>query len=117
GRFLKEGAELSGGQWKKLALARTFYRDCRLAVLDEPTSGLDPDSEAQLLGGLREWARDKSVLLVTHRIAAARIADRIYVMRGGRIIEHGTHQQLYRLNGAYAGMYRTQLEQIQGRTR
>ncbi len=114
GRFLTEGAELSGGQWKKLALARTFYRDRRFAILDEPTSGLDPETEARLLRDLRPWAQNKSVLLVTHRIAAARIADRIYVMRGGRITEHGSHDELCSLNGTYAAMYRTQLNQMQG---
>ncbi len=115
GRFLQEGAEPSGGQWKKLALARTFYRDSPVALLDEPTSSLDPETEAQVLRDLRAWGRQRSVLLVTHRIAAARIADRIYVMRGGRIVEHGSHDELVTLDGAYARMYRMQLEQMAGR--
>ena len=115
GRFLEEGIELSGGQWKKLALARTFYRDGLLAILDEPTSGIDPESEARLLEHLRGWAHNKSVLLVTHRIAAARLADRIYVMRGGSIVESGSHDELSARDGLYARMYQIQLNQIQGR--
>ncbi len=115
GRFLKEGAELSGGQWKKLALSRAFYRDSPVAILDEPTSGVDPESEARLLQTLRQWAQDKSVLLVTHRVAAARIADRVYVMRDGRIAEHGSHDELCAREGIYERMYRMQLEQIQGK--
>ena len=114
GRFLVEGVEPSGGQWKKLALARTFYRDSPIALLDEPTSGLDPDSEARLITTIRTWARNRAVLLVTHRAAAARIADRIYVMRDGRIIEEGTHDQLCTDGGVYETMYRTQLGQLQG---
>ncbi|MFW6288972.1 MAG: ABC transporter ATP-binding protein [Spirochaetota bacterium] len=115
GRFLEEGAGPSGGQWKKLALARTFYRDSPVAILDEPTSSLDPETEAELLGELREWARARSVLLVTHRIAAARTADRIYVMRDGRIEEHGSHDELVGRNGYYARMYRMQRDQLEGR--
>ncbi len=115
GRFLQEGAEPSGGQWKKLALARTFYRDSPVALLDEPTSSLDPETEAALLRDLRAWGRERSVLLVTHRIAAARIADRIYVMREGRIVEHGSHDELVTHDGAYARMYRIQLDQMEGR--
>ncbi len=114
GRFLQEGVELSGGQWKRLAMARTFYRNSALAILDEPTSGLDPDSEASLLSGLRAWSQDRSVLLVTHRVAAARIADRIYVMRAGRIVESGNHDELCAQGGIYARMYHLQLNQIQG---
>jgi len=113
GRFLQDGVELSGGQWKKLALARTFYRDCRLAILDEPTNGIDPDSETELLTTLRDWSRDKAVLLVTHRIAAARIADRIYVMQEGAITEEGTHESLRDRGGFYARMFAQQLHQIE----
>ncbi len=114
GRFLEEGIEPSGGQWKKLALARTFYRDSSFAILDEPTSGLDPDSEARLLATIRLWAEHRSVLLVTHRAAAARMADRIYVMRDGRITEEGTHEELCARGGLYETMYRMQLNQLQG---
>jgi ATP-binding cassette, subfamily B, bacterial len=113
GRWLEEGAELSGGQWKKVALARTLYRNAPIIVLDEPTAGLDPDSEAQFIDDLRSMAEGKSLLIVSHKIASARRADRIYAMRDGRVIEQGTHDELLDLNGFYAGLYRTQLRQIQ----
>lgn len=113
GRWLEDGAELSGGQWKKVALARTLYRDAPFIVLDEPTSGLDPHSEAGFIDDLRSLAMGRSLVLVSHKIASVRQADRIYVMREGRVIEQGSHSELLELNGYYAGVYRTQLRQIQ----
>lgn len=113
GRWLEEGAELSGGQWKKVALARTLFRDAPFVLLDEPTAGLDPESEAQFIDGLRDLAAGRLLVLVSHKIASAVRADRIYVMREGSVIEQGSHGELLSLGGYYAGLYRTQLRQIQ----
>ena len=117
GRWLEEGAELSGGQWRKIALARTLYRDAPFLVLDEPTTGLDPQSEANFIDSLRELAEGRSMVMVSHKIASAIQADRIYVMRDGRVIEQGSHDELLGLDGYYAGLYRTQLRQIQAESR
>ncbi len=112
GRWLEDGAELSGGQWKKVALARTVFRGAPLTILDEPTSELDPRSESDFIDNIRNIVGGRSLLLVSHKIAAARKADRIYVMRGGRVIEEGSHDELVRSAGYYAGLYHTQLRQI-----
>jgi ATP-binding cassette subfamily B protein len=112
GRWLEEGAELSGGQWKRLALARTLYRQSPFIVLDEPTEGLDPYMEASFIDDLRSLAQGRALVMVSHKIASASRADRIYVMREGRVIEQGSHAELVELGGYYAGFYRTQLRQI-----
>ena len=113
GRWLEDGTELSGGQWKKVALARIIFRAAPLTILDEPTAGLDPPSEALFIDNLRDLAGGRSLLLVSHKIAAARQADRIYVMRSGRVIEQGDHEQLLEQGGYYSGLYYTQLRQME----
>ena len=113
GRWLEEGTELSGGQWKKVALARTLFRDAPFVLLDEPTAGLDPESEANFIDSLRDLAAGRLLIIVSHKIASAVRADRIYVMRDGSVIEHGSHGDLVNQGGYYAGLYRTQLRQIQ----
>ncbi len=112
GRWLEDGAELSGGQWKKVALARTVFRGAPFTILDEPTAELDPPSESDFIDNIRGIVGGGSLLLVSHKIAAARRADRIYVMRGGRVIEEGSHDELVQAAGYYAGLYHTQLRQI-----
>ena len=114
GRWIEEGAELSGGQWKRVAIARAVYRDAPLVILDEPTAGVDPDSEARFVDSLRAIARDRCLLLVSHRIPPIRQADRTYVMQEGRIIEQGSHDELIATNGYYATMFLTQMRQMQG---
>ncbi|MFI5783428.1 ABC transporter ATP-binding protein [Nocardia sp. NPDC051570] len=99
------GIDLSGGQWQKIALARAFYRDTPLIILDEPTTALDARAEADLYNHIRELFTDHTIILVTHRMASVRHADRIYVLNGGRITETGTHQQLLDLHGTYAELY------------
>lgn len=104
------GCELSGGQWQRLAAARGFYRDAPLLICDEPTAALDARAEHHLFDQIRRHAAQhgRTVLLITHRLASVRHADRIYVLDGGRVTEHGTHHDLMTLNGLYAELYELQ---------
>ncbi|HKC52732.1 MAG TPA: ATP-binding cassette domain-containing protein, partial [Myxococcota bacterium] len=96
------GAGLSVGQKQRLAIARALLRDAPILILDEPTSALDPDTEQRLLAALREAARGRIVLLVSHRLSSVREADQILFLRDGRIEERGTHAELVAIpNGAY----------------
>jgi ATP-binding cassette, subfamily B, bacterial len=108
GRQFSGGAELSGGQWQRLALARAFYRDAELLVLDEPTAALDPRAEAELFEQVRALAAGRTVLLISHRFSSVRLADRIYVLEAGRVVEAGSHAELLELDGLYADLFRLQ---------
>jgi ATP-binding cassette subfamily B protein len=105
-----EGADLSLGQWQRLALARAFYRDAPFVILDEPTASLDAQAEADLFGRIRELFAGRTVLFISHRFANVRTADRIYVLDGGRIAEHGTQRSLMEHDGIYARLFRLQAE-------
>jgi ATP-binding cassette subfamily B protein/ATP-binding cassette subfamily C protein len=107
-RRFKDGTELSGGQWQRIAAARGFYRSAPLLIMDEPTAALDARAESALFSSVREHAKGRSVLLITHRMASVRHADRIYVLRDGRVIEQGMHAQLMELGGQYAELYTLQ---------
>jgi ATP-binding cassette, subfamily B, bacterial len=96
------GVDLSGGQWQKLAIARAYYRDRDFIILDEPTSNLDPLAEADIFRRYLEMARERTVIMVTHRISIAALCDRIVVFTGGRIIEDGSHEELIASGGEYA---------------
>ncbi|RMI42608.1 ABC transporter ATP-binding protein [Actinomadura harenae] len=102
-----QGQELSGGQWQRLAAARGFYRDAPLLICDEPTAALDARAEHRLFEQIRAHAarHGRTVLLITHRLASVRHADRVYVLENGRVTEHGTHTDLMTLNGLYADLY------------
>ncbi|MEZ6255465.1 MAG: ABC transporter ATP-binding protein [Patescibacteria group bacterium] len=103
------GTDLSTGQWQKIALARTFYRDSNVIVLDEPTSAIDPKSEADIFDELFEFASEKSVIIVSHRFSTVRNAQRIIVIKDGTIAEEGTHEQLLNMeNGIYKHAFEVQ---------
>jgi ATP-binding cassette, subfamily B, bacterial len=107
-RTFADGAELSIGQWQKLALARAFVRDSQLILLDEPTSSLDAAAEFEFFEKFRDMAKGRSALIISHRFSTVRLADRIYVLEGGRLIEQGNHDELVALDGLYAHLYRQQ---------
>ena len=104
------GAELSGGQWQRVATARGLYRRHQFIVLDEPTAAIDPIEETRVYKRFAELTRGKMAVLVTHRLGSARIADRIAVMDGGKIVETGTHESLLAGKGKYAEMWAAQAE-------
>ena len=103
-----DGAELSGGQWQRIAIARGLYRNAEFIVLDEPTSAIDPLEETQLYQEFSKLCKEKTAVIVTHRLGSARIADRIVVLKDGRIVEEGTHASLLQKNGEYSRMYAAQ---------
>lgn len=106
--FDKEGAVLSGGEAQKIAIARVYARDCDFVILDEPSSALDPIAEYQMYQTMLEACKDKAVIFISHRLSSAVLADYIYMLDEGAIIEEGTHQQLIEKNGTYAEMFRLQ---------
>jgi len=105
-----EGVDLSGGQWQRIATARGLYRYHDFIVLDEPTAAIDPIEETRIYKRFAELTQDKMAVLVTHRLGSARIADRIAVMDGGKIVEIGNHEDLLAANGKYAQMWAAQAE-------
>jgi ATP-binding cassette subfamily B protein len=110
-----DGTELSGGEWQKIAIARAFIREERsqLLVLDEPTAALDPGSEYEIYSRFSELVRGKTAILVTHRLASVSMCDRIIVLKAGRLIEQGTHQQLLQQQEEYAHLWQMQAEAYQ----
>lgn len=103
-----DGVDLSGGQWQRISIARGLYKSHDLIVLDEPTAAIDPLEENRLYEKFAEIAKEKTAIIVTHRLGSARIADRIVVMKNGRIVETGTHKDLLASNKYYAEMYHSQ---------
>jgi len=108
GRRFEGGVDLSGGEWQKLALARAYLRDAQLLILDEPTAALDARSEMQVFERFAELTEGKMALLISHRFSTVRMADRIVVLEGGRLVEEGNHAQLMALGGRYAAMFEMQ---------
>ncbi len=109
GKWFKDGRELSGGQWQKIALSRAFMRSqADVLVLDEPTAAMDAAAEANVFEHFRALTQKRIAILISHRFSTVRMADQIVVIREGRIIERGSHDQLMRLNGHYAHLFSLQ---------
>ncbi|HIK30434.1 MAG TPA: ABC transporter ATP-binding protein [Oscillatoriales cyanobacterium M4454_W2019_049] len=110
GKWFAGGTELSGGQWQRLALARAFLRRAPIAILDEPTSAMDPWAERDWLDRFRDFAQNRTSLVITHRFTLAMRADIIHVMRKGRIVESGNHTELLARDGFYAQSWKSQMQ-------
>lgn len=110
GREFEEGEELSIGEWQKVALARAFVRQSQIIVLDEPTSALDAKAEHQVFEQFRKLTQGRTAILISHRLSSIKLADRIYVLKDGRIVESGTHNELVQRNGHYARMFEIQAQ-------
>lgn len=108
------GIEPSGGEWQKIATARALMRDADFVFFDEPTAALDPQAEREAFELFMKVTEGKSALLVTHRLGAAKLADLVFVLRQGKLVEQGTHEELMRMNGEYSRMYRTQASWYSG---
>jgi ATP-binding cassette subfamily B protein len=107
---LKDSTQLSGGEWQKIALARAFMRDAHILVLDEPTSALDAQAEHEVFTHFHSLTRGKTAFFISHRFSTVRLADRIFVIENGTIIESGSHAELIALNGRYAELFDLQAE-------
>jgi ATP-binding cassette subfamily B protein len=109
GKWFRDGREISGGQWQKIALSRAFMRKrAEIIVLDEPTASLDAQAEAEVFDYVRQLARDCIVIVISHRFSTVRAADQIAVLDRGRIVECGRHEDLIQLDGSYAHLFALQ---------
>ena len=108
GRRFEGGADLSAGQWQKVALGRAYMRDAQLVILDEPTASLDARAEFEVFQRFAELTRGKMAVLISHRFSTVRMADRILVLDRGRIVEEGSHEELLAKGGRYAELFELQ---------
>jgi ATP-binding cassette subfamily B protein len=113
GKLFEGGHELSIGEWQKVALARAVLRDSQILILDEPTSAMDAKAEAELFERFHELAQGRTAILISHRLSTVKMADRIFVVERGQIVEQGTHDELMRQRGLYATLFLTQAQHYQ----
>ena len=112
--FDENGAVLSGGEYQKIAIARVFAKNTPVAIFDEPSSALDPLSEYAMYESMMESCKNKSVIFISHRLSSAVLADKVYLMENGEIIESGTHSELLKKGGKYTEMWNKQAEKYHG---
>lgn len=113
GKLFDGGHELSIGEWQKVALARALLRDSQILILDEPTSAMDAKAEAELFERFHELARGRMAILISHRLSTVKMADRIFVVDQGQIVEQGTHDELMAQQGLYTNLFLTQAQHYQ----
>jgi len=108
GRMFAGGRDLSGGEWQKVALARAYMRNAEIVILDEPTAALDARAEAEVFTRFKSLAEGTTAVLISHRFSTVRMADRIVVVEGGKVLENGTHAELMARGGRYAELFELQ---------
>jgi ATP-binding cassette, subfamily B, bacterial len=110
GRRFRQGVDLSGGEWQKIALARAYMRDAQLLILDEPTAALDARAEYEVFQRFAELTKGRTAVLISHRFSTVRMADRILVLEKGELKEIGSHAELLRQDGKYAELFHLQAQ-------
>ena len=108
GKRFKNGVELSGGEWQKIAIARAYMREAEVLILDEPTAALDARAEFEVFQRFKELSAGKTAILISHRFSSVRMADRILVLADGKVEAAGTHEELIRQSGRYAELFELQ---------
>jgi ATP-binding cassette subfamily B protein len=108
GKRFKNGVELSGGEWQKVAIARAYMREAEVLILDEPTAALDARAEFEVFQRFKELSRGKTAVLISHRFSSVRMADRIFVLADGKVVASGTHEELVAQPGLYAELFELQ---------
>jgi ATP-binding cassette subfamily B protein len=108
GRRFDDGVDLSGGEWQKIALARAYMRSAQLLILDEPTAALDARAEYEVFLRFNQLMAGRMAVVISHRFSTVRMADRIVVLAGGRVIEEGTHDELVQKGGLYGELFEMQ---------
>jgi len=105
---LEKGIDPSRGQWQRIGLARVLIRNAQISILDEPTSSVDPKSEEEIFNKITKFVKGKILILISHRFSTVRRANKICVMKKGKIIEEGNHQELMKKKGIYAELFELQ---------
>ena len=109
-QFDDKGIELSKGQWQKIALSRTYFKNAPIVIFDEPSAALDAEAEDRIFKNFESVSDGKTSIMISHRISSARMSDKVIVLDNGRIVEQGSHDDLVNLDGLYAKLYNLQRE-------